>query len=306
MWFRNLLVYRCAVDRALDVARLEEQLARHTLQPCGSFEMENRGWIAPRSGGPLVHSLQGQWLISLGVNQKLLPASVINQAVKERAEVIAAGQDRPVGRKQLRDLRERTLTELMPKALTRRRALHAWIDTAGGWLIVNTAAGKPAGELVEALLKDCPGLVLRRLETALSPAAAMTQWLAADGPPAGFTIDQDLELRASDATRAVVRYVRHPLEGREIRDHIAAGKTAARLGLTWNDRISFVLTGELQLKQLDFLDRLRDEARGSGHDAGEQFDLEFALMTGELSRLLADLVRALGGEQARAATHAAA
>lgn len=297
MLFRNLLVYRCAADGSLDAAALEEKLSRRALQPCGSFEMESRGWVAPRNGGGLVHALQKQWLVALGVNQKLLPASVVNQTVKERADVIAASQDRPVGRKQLRDIRERALTELMPKALTRRRALHAWIDTANGWLAISTAAEKQAGEFVETLRKDCPELTLQRLDTEISTAAAMTRWLTAGEAPGRLAIDQDLELQSSDASRAVVRYVRHPLQGQEIRDHIAAGKTAARLGVTWNDRISFVLTAEWQLKQLHFLDLVRDETRGQ--DANEQFDLEFALMTGELSRLLADLTRALGGAKAR-------
>jgi recombination associated protein RdgC len=298
MWFRNLIVHRIFPDAALTAAALEEKLARCMLQPCGSFEMESRGWLAPRNDGGLVYALQKQWLISLGMNQKLLPASVVNEAVRERAQALAASQGRPVGRKQLRDIRERTLTELMPKALTRRRVLHAWIDPAHGWLAVNTAAEKQAAVLIEALRKDCPELAARRLDTACSPASAMTQWVSAGAPPAGFTIDQDLELRAPDASRAVVRYMRHPLDGREIRDHIAAGKTAARLALTWKDRISFVLTGELQVKQLDFLDVLREEARGAGEDANGRFDTEFALMTGELARLIADLVRALGGEKA--------
>ena len=36
--------------------------------------------------------------------------------------------------------------------------------------------------------------------------------------------------------------------------------------------------------------------RGLGADAGERFETDMAPMTGELSRLLADLVAALGGE----------
>jgi len=127
----------------------------------------------------------------------------------------------------------------------------------------------------------------------------MTAWLSSGDAPGGFTIDQDLELRSSGENPGAVRYVRHPLEGKDIRDHITAGKTATRLGLTWNDRISFMLTEQLQVKRLAFLDVIKEENQTQNEDAEEQFDIEFALMSGELALLLADLTKALGGEKKR-------
>ena len=124
----------------------------------------------------------------------------------------------------------------------------------------------------------------------------MTDWIAAGDPPAGFSVDRDLELRSASEGQSAIRYVHHALEGEEIRGHIAAGKIAAKLGLTWNDRVSFVLTEKLQLKRLAFLDILKEEAEQSAETADEQFDVDFALMSGELGRLLADLTTALGGE----------
>jgi len=299
MWFRNLLVYRLAAGTSLTAEALEASLAQGALQPCGSFEMERRGWVRPRSEGGYVHAIERQWLIALGVNQKLLPAAVVNQTVKERAEALAKQQDHPPGRKQLRELRERTLAELMPKALTRRRTTHAWIDQVHGWLVVDSAAEKKAEELLEALRKAHPDFTAKRLDTGRSPASSMTAWLSAGDAPDGFTIDQDLELRSSGDNPGAVRYVRHPLEGRDIRDHITAGKTATRLGLTWKDRISFMLTEQLQVKRLIFLNVIKEENQTQTEDAEEQFDIEFALMSGELALLLADLTKALGGEKKR-------
>jgi hypothetical protein len=94
-----------------------------------------------------------------------------------------------------------------------------------------------------------------------------------------------------------VRYARHNLDGREIRDHLRGGKTVVRLGLTWNDRISFVLTEHLQFKRLTFLDILERESDGEVEDEAEQFEIDFALMSGELSKMLADMVKALGGSK---------
>ncbi len=300
MWFKNLLVYRLASDHGITPEDLEEKLKAHALQPCGSFEMESRGWLAPRIEDRFLHSLERQWLISFGVNQKILPGSVVTQTAKERAAKLAEKQEHPVGRKQMRDIRERVLEELMPKALSRRRALGTWIDPVNNWLVIDTAADKKADELLEALIGADVEVAAKRLETHQSPSAAMTLWLSSGQVPAPFTIDQDLELKASGESRATVRYVNHPLEGREIREHISGGKTATRLGMTWKNRVSFVLTEQLQIKRVAFLDILKEETQNQAEDAEEQFDIDFALMTGELAALLNDLVEALGGEKKNA------
>ena len=52
----------------------------------------------------------------------------------------------------------------------------------------------------------------------------------------------------------------------------------------------------VEVKRLAFLDLLKEEAEKSAEHADEQFDADFALMTGELSRFLPQLVTALGGE----------
>ena len=68
------------------------------------------------------------------------------------------------------------------------------------------------------------------------------------------------------------------------------------MGLTWNDRISFVLTEQLQIKRLEFLDIIKEESTTLADTADEMFELDFTLMTGELANMLADLTEALGGE----------
>lgn len=297
MWFKNLLVYRLASDFHLKADTLEEKLKENALRPCGSFEMESRGWVAPRTEDRFLHSLERQWLIMFGVNQKLLPGSIITQTAKERAAKLAEKQEHPVGRKQMRDIRERVLEELMPKALSRRRTQGTWIDPLNHWLVIDTAADKKADELLESLIAADVDIKVKRLETQQSPSAAMTLWLSSGKVPAPFTIDQDLELKASGESRATVRYVNHPLEGKEIREHISGGKTATRLGMTWKNRLSFVLTEQLQIKRVAFLDILKEETQDQAEDVEEQFDVDFALMTGELAAMLADLVEALGGEK---------
>ncbi len=297
MLLKNIVLYRLPADWAVDADQLERELAAQSLQPCGGFQMESRGWTSPHEEGVFLYQQQRQWLLALGIEQKLLPASIIRQEAQDRALVIAQQQGHPLGRKQMRDLRDQVTNELLPRALARRRITHGWVDAAHRWMAVNAVSDAKIEQFMETLRRADDGMQAMRLETQLSPAAAMSEWLVHGEVPGAFTIDQDLELCASDAGKASVRYARHNLEGKEIRDHIAAGKSVVRLGLTWNDRISFVLTEHMQIKRIVFLNILKGESDAAVDDEKEQFEIDFALMTGELSLMIVDLIKALGGEK---------
>lgn len=306
MWFKNSVVYRLSGDWSMSSAELEEQLSRRRLRECGSLEMFNRGWMPPAGATAedqrLVHTINRHHLIALGVNQKLLPGSIVKQETQERAKALEQEQGHPVGRRQSREIRERVTTELRARAFTRRKMMRAWIDTVNGLFVVDSSSIPRAEELVETLRDTLGSFAAVPLDTERSPQAAMGGWLALDAAPARFVIDQDLELQAVDKTKATIRYVRHPLEAKEIKTHLSSGKFVTRLGLTWNDRIAFVLTDKLQIKRVEFLE-MTEEKEGEQAELGadEKFAADFALMAGELGNLIRDVCDALGGAGERRA-----
>ena len=94
-----------------------------------------------------------------------------------------------------------------------------------------------------------------------------------------------------------MRYVRHALDGQDIQDHLAAGKLPTRLAMTFDDRVSFILTEKMEIKRVAFLDVIKEEAEKQADAADMQMEADFALMSGELSRLIPALIEVLGGEQ---------
>jgi recombination associated protein RdgC len=294
MLFKNLVFHRLPAEWTLTAAELEGQLAGRTLQPCGPFDMSTRGWVPVTTGGRLLHTVNQQHMIALGENQKLLPGSIVRQVAQERAQAQAEEQGFPVGRKQMRDLRARVADELRARALTRRRVTCAWIDPQAGWFAVDAAGIARAETVVEALSDTLGSFAPLAIETERSPQAAMASWLMRGEAPSRFSIDDDLELQTADKSKTIIRYTRHPLDGKEIHAHLASGKYPTRLGLTWNDRLSFVLTDKLQVKRLEFLEMSKDPTEGDDVDPAEQFDIDFAVMAGELAALLKDLTRVLG------------
>ena len=124
----------------------------------------------------------------------------------------------------------------------------------------------------------------------------MTHWLESE-PPAEFALDTDCELRFPGDGGAVARFVRQALDADEVRQNLANGKLASRLGLVWRDRLSFQLTEKMEIKRLAMLDVLQEEIEQA--DAADQaalFDASLALLVGELRELFPQLVTALDGE----------
>lgn len=294
MWFKNLLIYRIT-DGKIDPQQLNEALGKSVLQDCLQMEMQSQGWMHPKDGtDQFVHTCNQHLLIALGIEKKLLPSAVINQYAEERIAVMEQHQGHKAGKRQIKDIKEAVLIELMPRAFIQRQITYAWIDLNEELLVIDVANLKRAEELVDLLLKTVTGIRLSPLATNISPSTLMTRWLSGDEPPAVFTIDRECELQGVDSEKSKIRYTHHVLDMDETIKHITAGKRVIRLALTWRDRISFVLHDNFQIRRIEPLDIITESSEAT--DSDDLFDSDFALMTGELSRFLPDLIHALGGE----------
>ena len=295
MWFKNLQIYRLPAPWNFSPEQMEEALQSQAFTPASSNELLRQGWDSPRGNGKLVHVVNKQMLMMLGTEKKLLPSSVINQVAKAKAAELEEQQGFPPGKKSMKELKERVADELLPRAFSIRSNVWTWIDPVNGWLVVDAASPTKADDVIKLLLKAVDKLPLESLRVQRSPVAVMTGWLESDEAPYNFTIDQDTELRATGESKAAVRYVKHSLDPEDIRRHIANGKQCTRLAMTWNSRISLVLTEQLAVKGIKPLDVIKENETITYSD-DERFDNDIMLMTGELAKMLADLVEALGGE----------
>ncbi|WP_144108376.1 recombination-associated protein RdgC [Paraburkholderia sp. BCC1886] len=297
MWFKNLQLHRLPAPWSVNPEQMQKWLAPHAFAPGNSVEMQSQGWASPRDDDSLVYTLNGQMLLVFRAEKKLLPASVVTQVTKARAADLEDQQGFKPGRKQMRELKEQVTDELLPRAFSIRRDTRVWIDTRHGWLVIDAASQAVADEVRALLVKSIDQLPLGTVRVAHAPVSAMTGWLLSGEGPAGFTLDQDTELRSPAEGNATVRYVGHTLDTDDMRRHIEAGKQCMRLAMTWNDRVSFVLTPSLTIKRVTPLDVLKEASDPTAQNDDERFDSDFTLMSAELDRMLADLLDALGGEQ---------
>lgn len=300
MFFKNIILYRLLAPWAIALEQLEEQLKRAEFVPCPSNQACSRGWVSPRKDGALVYANNQQWMIALRIEKRLLPSSVVNAEVAIRANAIQDQQGYAPGRKMLKEIKERVTEELLSRAFTQKQTVFVWIDPKNGYLAIDSGSQSKADDVLEMLRLCLDQFPVKSLYTHQSPTSAMADWLAGGDAPTGFTIDRDCELKANGEEKSTVSFKRHPLGDEisdEIKSHLAAGKLPTKLALTWDDRISFVLGENIEIKRLHFLDLLKEQAEKEAKVADEQFDADFAIMTGELTRFIPMLIDALGGEQ---------
>ena len=299
MYFKNAQTYRLSPEWPITLEALHAQLAKRPFQSCGSQDTESRGWVEPCDGGELAHAIGDNWLVCMQAETKILPPAVINKEADKRAAEIEERQGFKLGRKAMKELREQITTELLPRAFTRIRKTYAWLNVWAGWLVVDAVSQNKAEDVLELLRHSLDTFPLTLLRTERSPMSAMADWLAG-GAPDGFTLDKDFALQSISEDRARATFKGHDLEAAHVTEHLEAGHLPIKLAMTFDDRLSFVLTERGEIKRLDFLDVIRDQVKADEHeDAQSIFDAEFALMTGELLRLLPAVVAAMGGELTR-------
>jgi len=295
------MVYRLLAPWAMSQAKLEEALQSAHFVECGASQEKSVGWVEPRgeAHGACVEVVGGQWILKWMMEVKSVPGSVVKRRVQEHVARIEADTGRKPGKKEIRSLSDDVRQALLPMAFTKQSSITLWLDPQARRLVIDAASATKADEVLTSLIKAVEGLALALVDTQTAPATAMAHWLGSQEAPQGFSVDRECELRAADESKAVVRYTRHALDTEEVSQHIAHGKVPTRLALTWNDRVSFVLTDALQLKKVAFLDVVADESPTSAADRDQDhFDADVAIATAELRRLLPALFEALGGESA--------
>ena len=295
--FKNALVYRIAHWDQPDLPALEEKLAANRFIECGASQPESVGWVEPRGEkhGPMIEVVGGQLMMRLVIETKAVPTSAVKTRLEAELDKVEADTGRRPKGKRAKEMKEQIVHELLPRAFSKRSTTLVWVDVKTKLVIIDAASTKKADRIATLLVELLGGgIVLKLLQTESSPATAMAQWLKSKEAPAGFSVDRECELKQPDSEKSVVKYARHNLDIDEVGLHIEQGKVPTQLAMTWDNRVSFVLTEAMTIKKIKLLDVVLE---GPATQEGG-FDTDVAISTGELSRLIPDLVEALDGEQA--------
>lgn len=294
MWFKQVTPFH--VFELPEAERLKTAIAENWFCSPTGLDWFSEGFCSPVPfGNPIIFEAQKTMLISLMREEKVLPSSAIKHKLDEQVVKIQTSEGRNVGRKEKHELREAIIDDLLPKALTKSSRTNGLLGT--GWLWVDTASRRKAENLLTKLREALGGLPAQQPLTRQSPASLMTNWLLQGKAQGRFVLDSDVTLVGVGDVAPKVKISRKDLTAEDVVQHAKNGMTATELGLIWNDRVAFILTRDLTLKRIQWLDVVQEEAEGSCDDAESMAYATQLLMEAVLSAMLGELVDLLGGWQ---------
>ncbi|AZZ99184.1 recombination-associated protein RdgC [Pseudoalteromonas sp. R3] len=300
MWFSNLICYRFKQDVSYAQEDFEAALEHDVFRPCGSQDMSTFGWTKAlgKHGQTLSHFSEHCILVCAKREEKVLPASVINEMVAEKIESIEQEENRPVKKKEKDEIKENITATLLPQAFKKSSLQFAFIDQKNGWLIVNSGSFNKAEELTALLRKSLGTLPIVPAFANYDLDLFLTDWLTQFEVPEGFAIGSDAELQEADDNGAQVKLKQHDLASDEIKLHLEHGKRVTKLGLDWRERVQFTLQNDGSLKRLSFSDTLKEQnADIPKEDMAVKLDADFILVSEEIKELLEELSQGLGDQE---------
>lgn len=298
MWFINAISYQFTKPFNVTVEQIQSDLEQHLFAPCGSMDLKKQGWASAIPGTTsLVHAAGDNALICLKTEEKILPSSVINKELNEKIQLLEVERGQKVGRSERMTLKEEIIQQLLPKAFTKDSLLFAYIDYKGQRIIVNASSSNKAETLLAFLRQSLGSLPVLPFKPETDLLTTLTDWVKNNSIPSPFALSHNISLKALDEEASQAKLKNLDLTEEEVQLHISNGKYVERVSLCWDRKISFDLTDEGHLKQIKFLDVIKEQNDDINNDDGlAKFDADFALMAGELNQLLNNLAVEYGSE----------
>lgn len=297
---KNLRVYRISRDVKFDTESLQEKLSTMAFTPCGSQDMAKAGWVPPLGDHAelLFHACNGHILLAYRREDKILPSEVLKKELDSKVRKLEEQQGRHLKKTEKSSLRDEVLHSLLPRAFSRCADTWLWIDTTSNLIAVDTGSAKKAEDVLALLRKTLGSLPVVPLTMENPIELMLTEWVKNGQAPQGFELGDAAVLQAVVADGGKLTCKKQELNSDEIATHLDAGKLVTRLNLGWTDwRINFTLTDDFGLNGIKFCDVLLDQNNDiDREDAAARFDADVTLLTGELGKLIADLVNVLGGD----------
>lgn len=294
MWFKQVTPFRLL--ELPEKRYLDESLGNSWFTEPQGLDWFSEGFTHPNAFTDLaVFEAQKSMLINLMREEKVLPSAAIKHKLDEQVVKIQTAEGRNVGRREKHELREAIIDDLLPKALIKSSCTYGLF--AGEWLFVDTANHRKAENLLTKLREALGGLSAQHPVTRQSPASLMTNWLLQGEAQGRFMLDSDVTLVGAGDVAPKIKISHKDLTAEDVVQHAKNGMTVTELGLVWNDRVAFILTQDLTLKRIQWLDVVQEEAEGSCDDAESMAYATQLLMEAALSTILGELVDLLGGWQ---------
>lgn len=292
MWFKNLKLFQLTEKLTIDDAAIEEKLQPFAFHPCTAAMPQSVGWVpvSNAENASLLYGAMGYKMLCMKIEEKVLPASVVQDQAQERIKELEGMEDRKLSKREKASIKDQIYFTLIQQAFCRSTKIYAYFDTHKNWLIVNCSNAKKLELFVTHFKKAFEGVEIVAPETKNIPKL-MTQWLLTNQYPDSFLVEKNAVLEDFNDTKRVIRVKNQDLFNESIQDLIKDGCVPKQISLTWFDRVTFNLNHDMTLTALKYDDAVIESADdGMVETDAERFDADFLIMTQTLQALLQEVL----------------
>jgi recombination associated protein RdgC len=292
MWFRQTKFYQLS-NKIDNTETLSTALSDFAFEPCPPSFAITQGWTGPiyqEAGEPLIHSIPGYMIFCLQFEEKLLPMTVVRQAVKDKIREIEVKEDRKVRAKEKQQLNEEMRHSLLPKAFSKFSRVHAIIDIKQQLLMVNATQEKKLESFLTLFNRSVKTTEAKEIPIK-TVMPILTDWLIKNNHPSTFAIEKNAVLQDPNYQQRVVRCQQQDLSANSIQTLLSEGCAVKQLTLSWHDQIIFSLHDDFTLRSIKYQDELVEAAKEINVESDAQrFDADFLIMAESLHNLTRELL----------------
>jgi recombination associated protein RdgC len=202
--------------------------------------------------------------MTLQFQQKILPASVINEALSKKTAEIEAQEGRRPGRREREQLKEDIRAEKLPKAFTKTSRVSLFYDIRHKVLVVNASSEKKA-DTVTAYLREAIGsLPILPFAKSVSGADILTGWYRdAELRPDSVSVQTPVYLTMVQDPSVKSSHRNLDLHAKEIEQGLDSGMRVKKVGFEFDDALYGTIDEKFTLRNLKFSEKLIETASDS-------------------------------------------
>lgn len=299
MWFKQIQLFQLTDAIAYNPEKIAENMQAMAFTPCLASFPVSVGWVSPfdDENAPLVHPGNGNIMLCMQVEEKILPASVIRQALTDKIKKIEKLEDKKVKQKEKMSLKDEVIMDLLPRAFTKLTRVYAYIDTKNSRLVLATLNQAKTDQFI-TLFKRSFSEGFRAFEMK-KLSYLMTTWLKSKKSPGVFTIEESCLMQDPSLTKRTIRCQNLDLFNQGIQTFLKEGCEVKQMEFSWHNRLSFIMADDFTLRSIRFEDDVITAAKEIETESKQQqFDADFFIMTQTLLGLFDDLLALLSKEEA--------
>jgi recombination associated protein RdgC len=301
MWFKQFQIFQLKFSIQASPNALAEKLKPLAFKPCIPSMPTSMGWVSPidEENAPLTRGLNGCIMFCLQIEEKILPASVVTQTLKEKIKKIELAEARKVRQKEKLSFKDEVTQTLLPRAFSKYTRINAYIDTRNNWLILNSTSPAKIELFLTMFKKSFSDNGVDGIESVevIKPSSIFTQWLKDKNYPREFSIEKSCVLQDPDQQNRVIRCQQQDLFAASIQSLVKDGCEAIQLALCWHDKINFVIDQHFLLRSIRLSDEDIVEIQDEMETKEQKFDADFIMMTEMYAGLMNDLLGVFGKQK---------